>query len=61
MTKIFEKKPNNGGTPANDKSDKESTLVNKLLWCKLFNENNVVSFVFRNWRRVVNNKKDVKL
>ena len=59
--KIFEKNPNRGGTPANDKSAKESTFVKSWVWGNVLREYKVISCMFTSWRKVVKNKKDVRL
>ena len=60
-TKIFEKNPNRGGTPANDKSVKESTFVKSWVWGSALSEYKVINCVLTNWSKVVKNKKEVRL
>ena len=60
-TKIFEKKPNRGGTPASERITRASTLVKTFVDPKFENENNVLMFVPVDCNTVVNSRKEVIL
>ena len=60
-TKIFEKNPTRGGTPANESRQRDITLVKMFVDPRLEKENNVLKFDPTDWRIVVNIKKDVML
>ena len=60
-TKIFEKKPNNGGTPASDRIATLMILVKTFDCPRVANAYNVLKLVFINCSSEENNKKDVRL
>lgn len=60
-TKIFEKKPTRGGTPASESTASESILVKILLAPRFENEYNVFVLELTYCIRVVNNRKEVRL
>ena len=60
-TKIFEKKPNKGGTPANDRITSEIILVRIWVDPKFDKENRVLILVPTDCSTDVNKRNDVKL
>ena len=60
-TKILEKKPTKGGTPANESKVSDSTFVKTLVDPKLEKEKRVLIFVPADCKIVVNNRKEVRL
>lgn len=60
-TKIFEKNPTRGGTPANESRERDITLVKMFVEPRLENEKSVLKFDPTDWRIVVNIKKEVML
>ena len=60
-TKIFEKKPTKGGTPASESTDSASILVKMLVAPRFENEYSVLALEFTYCIRVVKSKKEVKL
>ena len=60
-TKILEKNPTKGGTPAKESKVSERTLVKTLVDPKLENEKRVLIFVPADCRIVVKSKNEVRL
>jgi len=60
-TKIFEKKPSKGGTPANDKIERLRSLVRMFAEPKFDRENRVLKFVVRACIKVEKSRNEVTL